>query len=214
MASDAQYLLGQTDFDAGRFEQAIPALEKYLLDKPKGEVADHALARLAQAQSALNRPEAAAATLARLASEFPASPTLPVTRFRLAEAALEAKQFDRSAELFRLAGEVDDPSQKTRARSGLGWSLLRGGQPAEAAAVFGALIEAAPDDSLAPEAALARAYALEQAKQPDQARAAYTSALEKYPRAAQAGPASLALARLLVEAKKPEEGVEGVSRKW
>ena len=46
VAADAQYLLGQTDFDAGRFEQAIPSLEKYLADKPKGEVADHALARI------------------------------------------------------------------------------------------------------------------------------------------------------------------------
>jgi TolA-binding protein len=205
VAADAQYLLGQTDFDAGRFEQAIPALEKYLADKPTGEVADHALARIAQAQAALNRPDEASATLARLAEVFPKSPTLPATRFRLAEAALAAKQYDRSAELFRLASESDDPLQKARARSGLGWSLLRGGQPLEASAAFGAMLEASPDDPLAPEAALARAWALDQAKQPGAAIAAYASAVEKYPKSPQAGPAALALARLQVEAKKPDD---------
>ena len=205
VAADARYLLGQTDFDAGRFEQAIPSLETYLADKPKGEVADHALARLAQAQAALDRPGEASATLARLAEAFPKSPTLPATRFRLAEAALLAKQYDRSAELFRLASESDDPSQKARARSGLGWALLRGGNPSEAAAAFGALLEASPDDPLAPEAALARAWAFGQAKQPEAALAAYAAALEKYPKSPQAGPAALALARLQVEAKKPDD---------
>ncbi len=205
VAADAQYLLGQTDFDAGRFEQAIPSLEKYLQNKPKGEVADHALARIAQAQAELNRPDEAAATLARLAEAFPKSPTLPATRFRLAEAALAAKQYDRSAELFRLASESDDPAQKARARSGLGWSLLRNNQPVEAAAAFGALLEAAPDDPLAPEAALARGWALDQAKQPVDAITAYAFAVEKYPKSPQAGPAALALARLQNEAKKPDD---------
>jgi cellulose synthase operon protein C len=208
VAADAQYLIGQTEFDAGRFEQAIPALEAYFHDKPKGEVADHALARIAQAQSELNRPDDADATLARLADGFPKSPTLPATRIRLAEAALAAKKYDRSAELFRQASESDDPAQKARARSGLGWSLLRNNQPVEAAEAFGALLDASPDDPLAPEAALARAYALGQAKQPEAAVAAYAFAVEKYPRSPQAGPAALALARLQNETRKPDEAAK------
>ena len=208
VASDAQYLLGQTDFDAGRFEQAIPSLEKYLQDKPKGEVADHALARISQAQSALGHPDEAFAALAKLAEGFPKSPTIAPTRSRLAEAALLAKQYDRAAELFRLASETDDPSRKARARSGLGWALLRGGHADEAAAVFGALIEATPDDPLAPEAALARGWAFDQAKQPDRALAAYALTVEKYSKSPQAGPAALALARLQNEAKKPEDAAK------
>ena len=211
-SSDAQYLLGQTDFDAGRFAQAIPSLEKYLADKPKGEVADHALARLAQAQAELDRPDEADSALARLAEAFPDSPTLPPTRLRLAEAALAAKRHDRAAELFRLVADSPDPAQKARARSGLGWSLLRGGKPAEAAAAFAGVLEAAPDDPLAPEAALARGYALDQAKQPDQARAAYRLASEKYPKAPQAGAALLALARLQVDARQPDDASKTFAR--
>jgi cellulose synthase operon protein C len=205
IAAAAQYLLGQIDFDAGRFEQAIPLLEKYLLERPKGEVADHALARLAQAQSELGRFDDADATLARLTQAFPDSPTLPGTRLRLAETSLLAKKYDRSAELFRLASEAQDPEQKARARSGLGWSLLRGDHPVEAAAAFAVLLESSPDDPLAPEAALARGWALDQAKQPEAALSVYALAVEKYPKSPQAGPAALALARLQVESKNPED---------
>jgi TolA-binding protein len=205
VSANAQYLIGQTDFDAGRFEPSIVALQKYLVDNPKGEVADHALARISQAQVELNRLDDASASLAKLAEDFPKSPTLAPTRFKLAEASLNAKQFDRAISLFQLAAESGDPKQQPRALSGLGWSLLGAGQPAEAAAAFGALLEAAPDDALAPEAALTRAFALDQAKQAEPAMVAYASAVAKYPKSPQAGPAALALARLQVEAKKLDD---------
>jgi len=208
VAADAQYMLGQADFDAGRFAEAIPALEKYLADRPGGDVADHALARIAQAQAALGRPDEADAALARLAEKFPGSPTLAPTRSRLAESALAAGQFDRAAGLFRAVAEAGDPTHSARARSGLGWSLLRGGHPAEAADAFGALIEATPDDPLAPEAALARGWGFDQAKRPDDALAAYALTVEKYSRSPQAGPAALAMARLQVASKKPEAAAQ------
>ena len=212
VAADAQYLLGQTDFDAGRFEQAIPSLMKYLSGKPKGEVADHALARIAQAQAELGRLDEAAESLTKLAETFPQSPTLAPTRLRLAETALAAKKYDQAAAWFRLSAEANDPARKPRARSGLGWSLLRGGQPAEAAAAFGTLLDESPDDPLAPEAALARGFALDQAKQPEAALGAYALTLEKYPKSPQAGPAALALARLQVEAKKPGDAAKSYAR--
>jgi len=204
VAADARFLLGQADFEAGRYAEAIPALEKYLADKPNGDVADHALARIALAQAALDRPDAAAATLAKLAAAFPASPALPPTRLRLAESALAAKEFDRAAGLFRPASEGPNPTIKGRALSGLGWSLLQGKHPAEAAAAFGALVEALPDDPLAAVAAFARGRALEDANEAGPAADAYASALAKYPKSPQAGPAALAMARLQVDAKQPE----------
>jgi tetratricopeptide (TPR) repeat protein len=212
VAADAQYLLGQIAFDAGRFAEAIPAMEKYLAARPDGEVADHALARIAQAQSELGRTDEADAALARLAARSPTSPTLTPTRSRLAESALTAKQYDRAAELFRAAAESTEPAPRARALSGLGWSLLRGGHHAEAAAAFGALIEATPDDRHAPEAASIRAWALAQAGKPDDAQAAYALALEKYPRAPEAGPAALALARLRVQARQTGAAAEAFER--
>ena len=204
-AADARFLLGQADFEAGRFAAAIPPLEKYLEEKPDGDVADHALARIAQSQAALGQADAAAATLSKLASSFPHSSTLAPTRLRLAEIALESKQFDRATPLFRqlTTARDGDPTTVARAWSGLGWSLLGSNEPVEAAAALGKAIELAPDGPLAAEAVFARGRALGDAKQPAEAIATYSQAIARQPDSPQAGPAMLALARLQVEAKQP-----------
>src|SRR5262249_36645697 len=149
-ASATQFLVGQGHFEAKRYAEATAALEKYLNANPKGDVADAALAYLAQANQELGRSDAAHAAVDRLAREHAESPLLPKTRYNLAESALAARQFDRAAELFGRAAETADLKLKARALSGRGFALLQGKKPAEAAAAFAALLEAAPDDALAP----------------------------------------------------------------
>jgi TolA-binding protein len=209
VAADAQYMLGQGYIEAKEYAKAIPALEKYLADRPDGEVADFALAHLAQARLELGQAEAADQALAQLASRFPRSKALAPTQLRLGEAALAARRYERAAELLRLVvasgGGGDDPALGPRARSGLGWALLEGGRPAEAADAFAALLAAAPDDPLAADAALGRGRALELAGKPDLALAAYALVATKYPRTSQADQASLAFARLLVARGRSEE---------
>jgi len=211
-ATDAQFMLGQGHVESGRFAEAIPPLEKYLESKPKGDVADYALAHVAHAQLELGRPDEARATMEDLAARFPKSKALPTTRLRLAEAALEAKAYDKAADLFRLAAEGPDPAVRARARSGLGWSLARAGKPAEAAVAFDALLKDSPDDPLAADAALARARALEAATQVDAALSAYETAIARYPKSEAAGRAAVARARLLVEVKRPAEAAEAFAR--
>jgi TolA-binding protein len=211
-AADAQFLVGQGHIEARRYAEAVSALERYLAGKPKGDVADYALAHLAQAHLELGQPELASKDLDQLAERFPKSKSLPPTRLRLAEAALAAKQADRAAELFRLAAEGDDPALKPRALSGLGWASMEGGKPAEAAAAFGALLDTSPDDPLAPEAALVRGQALEAAGQTDEALKAYARAAEAYPKSSQGSLATLARARLLVASKHPAEAAEAFER--
>jgi TolA-binding protein len=211
-ATDAQFMLGQGHVEAGRFAEAIPPLEKYLSGKPKGEVADFALAHVAHAQLELGRPDEAAKTLEALATRFPKSKALPTTRLRLAEAALAAKQFDRAAGLFRLAADGADPAVKARARSGLGWSLLGLNKPADAALAFETLLKETPDDPLASDSALAQARALEAAKQVDPALKAYAAVIARFPKSDAAGPAAIGRARLLVEAKKPAEAAEAFAK--
>jgi len=212
VAADGQFRLGQAQALSGRYAEAITPLEKYLEAKPDGEVADHALAYLAWSRAELGQEDAALAHLKALADRFPGSKSLAPTRVRLAEGALAARKYPAAAELFRPAAEGDDPAYRPRARSGLGWSLLLAGKPAEAAEVFGALLESTPDSPLAPEAALTRGRALDEAGKPDEAVAAYTVLLEKYPKAREAGPAALARARLLVKTKHPAEAAEALGR--
>ncbi len=209
-SADARFLIGQADFEAGRFAEAISALEKYLADKPGGDVAADALARITLSQAALGQFDAAEATLVKLSASFPQSPTLAPTRLRLAEVALQNKQFDRSVPLFRLETEAKtgDPAIKARAWAGLGWSLLGSNHPVEAAAALGSAIELAPDSPVALDALFAQGRAFEDAKQSAEAIAAYSKAIARQPDSAQAGPASLALARLQVEAKQPSEAAK------
>ena len=212
VVADAHYMLGQGHIEARRFAEAIPALEKYLNDKPNGEVADYALAHLVQAHLEFGETDAAEKSLAQLADRFPASKTLVPTRLRMAEAALAARRFDRAAELFPLVIAANDPALKTRAQSGIGWLLLEKGQPAVAAAAFEVLLEEAPNDPLAPDAALGRARALEAARETDRALTAYARVAEAYPKTEPARLAALARARLLVESRHPAEAAEAFAR--
>jgi cellulose synthase operon protein C len=212
IATDAQFLVGQAHVEAGRFAEAVPAMEKYLASKPDGEVADHALAYLAIARAELGQADAARRALEDLARRFPKSPALARTRLRLAETALARRQLAAAAELFRPVAEGDDPALRPAALSGLGWALLQDKQPAEAAAAFDALLKDFPDDRLAPEAALALGRARDDAGQADAALAAYALVLERHPKAAQAAPAALARARLLVKAGRPAEAAEAFER--
>jgi TolA-binding protein len=210
--SGAQFMLGQWLVEAGKFAEALPPLEQYLAAKSEGEHADYALAYVAQAQLGLGKADDARATLEGLATRFPKSKALPSARLRLAEAMVEAKSYDRAAELFKLAAEGPDLALKARARSGLGWVLLKLKQPAESAAAYDSLLKETPDDALAPEAALARAQALEAAKQVEPALAAYELVLSRYGKSEVAGTAALGRARLLVEAKRPAEAIEALAK--
>jgi TolA-binding protein len=211
-ATDAQYMLGQIYIETKEYTKAIAPLEKYLVDRPNGEVADFALAHLAQARLELGDSEGAEQALAQIASRFPKSKALAPTRLRLGEAALAARRYDRAAELLRLVATAEgkdvDPALSLRARSGLGWALLEGGHPTEAADAFAALLATAPDDPRAPDAALGRAHALELAKKTAEALAAYALVSSRYPRTSQADDAALARARLLVMARRADEAAK------
>ena len=209
---DSRFRLGQAQVLAGRYRDAIAPLEAYLKGRPDGEAAENALAYLAWAKSELGQAEAAGADLKTLADRFPRGKTLAPTRVRLAEAAFAAKSYPAAAELFRPVAEGDDLALRPRAQSGLGWALLLDGKAAEAAAAFGALLSATPEDPLAPEAALARGRALDEAGKPDEALAAYQSLLEKYPKAKEAAPGALARARLLAKAGHPAEAADGFAK--
>jgi len=213
-AANAQFLIGRGHVEARRYAEAVSALEKYLAAKPDGDVAPFALMYLIKARLELGEADAAGKALGQLAERFPKSEALAPGRVLVGESALAARDYDRAAGQFQLAAtDAAEPALASRARMGLGWSLLESGKPAEAAEAFAAFLAAAPaDDPLAPEAALAQARALEAAKQPDPALAAYHRLAEKYPASESAPLASLAAARLLVELKRPAEAADAYAR--
>ena len=75
-SADAQYVIGLGHFDAGRYVEAVAALETYLAARPEGDVAADALAMLAISRQELGDEEGSTAAIERLASQFPESRTL------------------------------------------------------------------------------------------------------------------------------------------
>ena len=219
LAADAQFLLGQAHVEAGRYAEAIPPLQRYLAENPRGEVAEFALADLVAAQLGAGRTEDAGKTLALLARQFPAGKALPRARLRIAEAALAARQFDRAVEQFHLVtGPVSpaasapdgksttaiEPALRVRALAGLGHALEGQGRSAEAAAAFGAVVDLAPSDPVVPEMVMARARALEATDRPDDALAAYADAARRFASRDEGARAVLARARLLARLGRHE----------
>lgn len=205
---DAKLLVGIQRFEAKAYDEAVSALDGYLAARPKGDDAPQALAYLALARQAMNQPEAAKAALDRLATEWPKSDALIRSRMILAESALEAKRYEDAAAMFRPASESDDPKWKARALSGLGWALLQGNHPEEAAATFSTLLAFAPTDPLAADASLARGQALEALGKTDEALAALADVSKTYAKSPQADAARVARARLLSRLGKAAEAAD------
>jgi TolA-binding protein len=231
VTTDAQFLVGQSHLDAGRYADAVASLEQYLAANPHGDVAEYAMAHLVMARVGLGQINAAWEMLGKLAKAFPESKSLPPARLRAAEAALGAHQAERAAEQFRLivpplkkAGQekAQDPTDRptdaettalrVRAYSGLGRALTDLNKPAEAAEAFAAIIGLAPDNPIAPEIALARAGVLEGGHQIEAALKAYSFVLDRYPKSDEAARAGLARARLLGKAGRYGEAASDFER--
>jgi TolA-binding protein len=230
VGTDAQFLIGQEHVERGRYAEALASLDQYLSANANGGVADYALAHRATAQLGLGQVAEAWKTLDQLAERYPRSKALPSTRLRLAEAALDANQATRAAEQFRLLLGLDssgrassaplantaaaaiDPPLRLRAQSGLGRALWKLGKPAEAAQLFGELLDAFPKDPIAPRVALDRAGALQASGQSDAALAAYDQVSGRYPTASQALEAEIARAQLLARINRPKDAADAYMR--
>jgi len=204
-SADALYLVGQRAFDDGRFEEAADALERYFDARPEGDVADHALARLAIARAELERPEESQEDLERLENTFPDSPVLRPTRLRLADLALANRAWDRAEALYRVEAEDDASPYRVRARSGLGWTLKGAGRLDEAAEVFQGLIDNDPNTPQARDARLTLARIRVEQGRPDEALAHFAASVD--------GPSSDDRADD-TDAPESAEPLDGVLAEW
>jgi cellulose synthase operon protein C len=230
VAADAQFLVGQTSLEAGRFADAIPALEQYLAANPEGDVVDFAMAHLASAHIGMGQLEEAQKLLASVAERFPTSRALGPARLRLGEAELAAHHAERAAEQFRMAAsakpsvkesvrpgatrpaEMAGRTLRIRALAGLGGALLELGKPAEAASAFRSARELAGNEPIAAQIALAQAQAHEANRQTDAALEAYAATARDFPQSDQAPLALLASARLLAKSRRHQEAAQAFAR--
>ena len=209
-SADARLVVGFHQFEAKNYASAAEALEGYIAAKPDSPDAPRALAYLAMARQEMGQEDASRSALDRLAKDWPSSDALPRARIILGESALKAGRYDEAVALFLPVAEANDPAWKPRALSGLGWAQLQGGQPEDAVSSFSALLDLAPEDPLAADAAMARARALEAAGKTDEALASLDVVARKYAGSPGAEAARVTRARLLARAGKPAEAAEAL----
>ena len=118
----ASYALGQARFDAGRYDEAIAPLDRFLAERPADPLAPHALAYLAIASAELGKTTEVDESLARLQEGWPASEDLVRVRVRLGEAAYEAGDFERAAACSARRPRASRPSRPEPAPASAGRS--------------------------------------------------------------------------------------------
>ncbi|WP_406701146.1 tetratricopeptide repeat protein [Singulisphaera sp. Ch08] len=166
-AANAQYLVGQGHFEAKRFAEAIPALEKYLAGNSNGEVAANAMTYIVWSRLELGQIDEASTALGRLAQRFPKFETLPSTRLRLAWALLEGERpVEAAAEFATLLDSAPDDKLAPEAALGRAQALQSAKQPDDALKAFALLAEKYPQTDQAVQADLARARMLVELKRP------------------------------------------------
>lgn len=169
-AANAQYLVGQGHFEAKRYAEAIPALEKYLEGQPQGKVAPNALAYIVWSRLELGQIDEASKALGRLAAQFPKSETVSPTRLRLAWALLEKdRPVEAAAEFAALLEASPEDKLAPEAALGRGQALAQAKQPDEALKAYALVAQTYPETEQAAQAELARARLLVERQRPAEA---------------------------------------------
>jgi TolA-binding protein len=180
-AANAQYLLGQGHFEAKRYAEAIPALEKYLEGQPDGTVAPNALAYIVWSRLELGQVDEASQTMARLAERYPKSETVAPTRLRLAWALLEKERpAEAAAQFAALVEAAPDDKLAPEAALGRGQALAAADKPDEALAAYAGVASKYPDSEQAAQAELARARLLVERERPGEGAGVYAAWVEHY----------------------------------
>lgn len=181
-AANAQYLVGQGHFEAKRFAEAIPALEKYLEAHPDGEVAANALTYMVWSRLELGQIDEASTTLGRLAERYPKFESLPATRLRLAWALLDGdRPTDAAAEFTRLLEAAPGDRLAPEAALGRAQALHAAKQSDEALKAFAKVAEDYPKTEQGAQAELARARLLVTLKRPAEGAEAFQRYVNDHP---------------------------------
>lgn len=214
-SAEARLLLGQSAFEAKKYDEATTALEAYLQTKPT-RLADHALAWLAISQWETGKKAESAKTLKQLETDFPKSKTLVPTALRLGESALEAKELAQAAAWLELVSrQADAVPVRARAYTSLGYVYSEMKRPADSAKAFATAAEMSKlDTATAQEAAMAASKVLENSGKFDESLAQIEKLLavgDKLP-APLAKESMLRKARLLSRAGKVPESAEAYAQ--
>ena len=212
LLAEAQYLIGSSQAELKRFDEAIQALEASLAAAPRWRQADDALLVLAFCRRQENDLVKAQIALRRLIAEFPASGSLPRAWFRLGEYCYAGNDFPAAAKAYQqVLDRWGHDNLAPHAAMGLGWSRLNQGdyRGAERAATL--LLEKYPEPKLVARAHYVRGLARQQLKELPEAGADLRAFLAGEPSSRERSDARYALALCQVGLGRQADAVATLS---
>ncbi|MEX2119648.1 MAG: tetratricopeptide repeat protein [Pirellulales bacterium] len=213
LAAEAHYVIGSSQNELGRFEEAARSLDQSLKVDPNWRQADEALLGLAYARRQLNDLSQARALLEQLIARFPNSRVLDRAHYRLGEYAYAAGDYAAAAaEYRRVIDDFGDSPLALQAVYALGWTQNSQHDYEAAEDTFDILLAGQPPAELAGRTRYARGLARQQLKRYAAAIDDLQTFLRDHPGAAEKSDARYVLALCQVGIEKPNEAVATLRR--
>ncbi len=183
--SEAQYLIGASQFQADQFAEAAKSLAASLAADPKSRQAPEALLLMARVQARGGDYAAAVASVERVLKEFPESPLLDQAHYRLGEFAYAKDDFAAAIAAYdRVLKDWPESPFAPYALYGKGWSQTKAKEFAAGADSFSQLLAKYPEHTLTADSLYARAMCRRQAGAAKEAIADLDAFLATMPAAA------------------------------
>lgn len=170
LRAEALHWLGMSHLANKNFTDAETALAQSHETLPDWRLAAETMLALSQAQTGLDKNEAAAKTLAKLKAAFPDAMQNADAIYLMAEKAYADGQYETAIKFHRdILNDYGTSDFVPFSLSGIGWSHLQLKQFTDANAAFTTLIDEHAETELAAQAYLGRGMSLRQDGQADQA---------------------------------------------
>ena len=163
LRAEALHWLGMSHLANKNFAEAETALAQSYETLPDWRLAAETMLALSQAQTGLDKKDAAAKTLAKLKAAFPDAMQNADAIYKMAEQAYADGQYETALKFHRdILNDYGTSDFAPFSLSGIGWSHLQLKQFADANAAFTTLIDEHAETDLAAQAFLGRGMSLRQ----------------------------------------------------
>ncbi len=159
-ASEARHWIGASQYQQNKYADAMVSLQNSIDSVQQWERADETLLAFLRCQLATDSIDEARLTVAKITSQFPQSPAVAESVFRIGETLYDDNELEDALSQYQLLLNKFPKSEFVPASLlGQGWALLRTDRADEAEKSFNSLIERFPDHQMASQARMARSVA-------------------------------------------------------
>ena len=160
LESEARHWIGASQYQQKKYADAISYLQGSIGSVQQWERADETWLALLRCQLATDKIDDARLTAAKIGTQFPQSPAVAESVFRIGETLYDNNELDDALSQYQtLLEQFPDSEFVPASLFGQGWALLRTDKAEEAEKSFSSLIERFPENQIAEQARMARSVA-------------------------------------------------------